>query len=148
MALAFDCSTLFAIDKPAGEPCPNLDSCGQCKVHDRRAELGFGGCIAFDCRGAGQRATDRFRAKGGWMQNPALIGPISRVFSDLLRVHEYLSLLEQVEAFDLAQSERDTVAELRLTLESEDASDAEIKAAQARIDIFLKSLRSYVEARR
>jgi hypothetical protein len=148
MALAFDRSSLFAIDKPAGEPCPNLDACGQCRVHDQRAELGFGGCIAFDCQGAGQRATNLFRAQGGWMKNPALIGPISRVFSDLLRVHDYLSLLEQVEAFDLSPGERDTLAELRMVLERDDASHAEVKAAQGQIDTFLKSLRSHVEAKR
>lgn len=82
------------------------------------------------------------------MKNPALIGPISRVFSDLLRVHDYLSLLEQVEAFDLSPGERDTLAELRMVLERDDASHAEVKAAQGQIDTFLKSLRSHVEAKR
>jgi hypothetical protein len=65
------------------------------------------------------------------MKNPALIGPISRVFSDLLRVHDYLSLLEQVEAFDLSPDERDTLVELRMVLERDDASHAEVKGAAA-----------------
>jgi hypothetical protein len=59
-----------------------------------------------------------------------------------------ISLLEQVEAFDLSPGERDTLAELRMVLERDDASHAEVKAAQGQIDTFLKSLRSHVEAKR
>lgn len=82
------------------------------------------------------------------MNNPALIGPISQLFSDLLRVHDTLSLLEQVEAFNLSPDEREALAELRMVLERDDASHAEVKAAQVKTGSFLKSLRSHVEARR
>jgi hypothetical protein len=53
---AFSRSADFAIDKPAGAPCPNLRGDARCGVHDRLVPLGFRGCVAFDCFGAGQRA--------------------------------------------------------------------------------------------
>lgn len=54
--LAFDRSDLFAFDKPAGVPCPHLNRRNHCRIHDERAELGFGGCVTYDCDGAGPRA--------------------------------------------------------------------------------------------
>lgn len=57
--LAFDASPAFAFDKPAGVPCPNLCA-NRCSIHARFAACGFAGCAAYDCRGAGQRATALF----------------------------------------------------------------------------------------
>ena len=44
----------FAIDKPAGTPCPNLRPDHRCGIHDHLRERGFPGCTVFDCFGAGQ----------------------------------------------------------------------------------------------
>ena len=52
----FSASADFAIDKPPGTPCPNLVPGHRCGVHDRLRPLGFAGCVAYDCFGAGQRA--------------------------------------------------------------------------------------------
>jgi hypothetical protein len=52
----FTASADFAIDKPPGTPCPNLAADHRCTVHDRLRPLGFAGCVAYDCFGAGQRA--------------------------------------------------------------------------------------------
>jgi hypothetical protein len=51
----FAVSTDFAIDKPAGRPCPNLAGDDRCTIHDRLPERGFPGCVTFDCFGAGQQ---------------------------------------------------------------------------------------------
>jgi hypothetical protein len=59
-ALAFDRGPHFAIDKPAGERCPNLAEDHRCALHDRLAAAGFSGCAAYDCLGAGQLATSMF----------------------------------------------------------------------------------------
>ncbi|MBN0039426.1 pentapeptide repeat-containing protein [Cellulosimicrobium cellulans] len=64
----------FAIDKPAGTPCPNLRSDFGCGIHARLRETGFPGCVAYDCLGAGQRVTAAVRsAHGGatWRDDPA-----------------------------------------------------------------------------
>ena len=56
VAPAFAASADFAIDKPAGHPCPNLqEEDFRCGIHDRLRERGFPGCTVFDCFGAGQQ---------------------------------------------------------------------------------------------
>lgn len=144
MALAFDRSSLFAIDKAAGEACPHLDECGACVIHRERAERGFAGCINFDCLGAGQRATQFFSGGSNWRKDQSLVEPMSRAFGLLLRAHEYLSLLDLAEALDISAAERDVLAELRTALEDAGINGREIAAVQSRIDTFLKSLNGYV----
>src|SRR5258706_258674 len=55
VAPAFSASADFAIDKAAGQPCPNLRADFRCSIHDRLRPRGFAGCAAFDCLGAGRR---------------------------------------------------------------------------------------------
>ena len=47
----------FPQDKPPGTPCIFLAADYRCSVHERLAEKGLSGCMAFDCLGAGQRLT-------------------------------------------------------------------------------------------
>jgi hypothetical protein len=56
VAPAFTRSADFPISKPAGAPCPNLAGFS-CSVHTRLRPLGFAGCVAYDCFGAGQRVS-------------------------------------------------------------------------------------------
>nr|BFE68040.1 hypothetical protein GCM10020092_013410 [Actinoplanes digitatis] len=51
VAPAFARSADFAIDKPAGRPCPNLAEDFRCGIHERLPEKGFRGCVVFDCFG-------------------------------------------------------------------------------------------------
>jgi hypothetical protein len=61
VAPAFVKSADFAIDKAAGQPCPNLRAEFRCSIHDWLRPSGFGGCSAYDCFGAGQKlAQDTF----------------------------------------------------------------------------------------
>jgi hypothetical protein len=55
VAPALTRSADFAIDKPAGRPCPNLEADHRCGIHGRLRHSGFPGCVAYDCFGAGQR---------------------------------------------------------------------------------------------
>jgi hypothetical protein len=52
---AFSASSDFAIDKAAGQPCPNLRADFACAIHDRLRQRGFPGCAVYDCFGAGQQ---------------------------------------------------------------------------------------------
>ena len=54
---AFARSADFAIDKPAGTPCPNLGEGFGCRIHAELRPRGFAGCTAYDCFGAGQRVS-------------------------------------------------------------------------------------------
>jgi hypothetical protein len=70
----FAASADFAIDKPAGRPCPNLQADHRCGIHARLRESGFRGCTVYDCFGAGQRVTAATRAADGsptdWRASP------------------------------------------------------------------------------
>ena len=71
---AFAASADFAIDKPAGRPCPNLQLDSRCGIHARLRESGFRGCTVYDCFGAGQRVTAATRTADGsatdWRRSP------------------------------------------------------------------------------
>ncbi len=74
MGPAFAASADFAIDKPAGRSCPNLQLDSRCGIHARLRESGFRGCAVYDCFGAGQRVTAATRAADGsptdWRASP------------------------------------------------------------------------------
>jgi hypothetical protein len=56
IAPPFSASSDFAINKRAGEPCPNLHA-ARCAIHDDLRDRGFRGCTVYDCFGAGQAVT-------------------------------------------------------------------------------------------
>ena len=57
VAPAFSASADFAIDKPAGHPCPHLRPDFRCGIHTDLRGRGFRGCAVYDCFGAGLLAT-------------------------------------------------------------------------------------------
>ncbi|MFG2602646.1 pentapeptide repeat-containing protein [Streptomyces sp. NPDC048514] len=57
VALPFARSTDFALDKPAGTPCPNLGRDHRCGIHADLRDKGFAGCTVYDCFGAGQKVS-------------------------------------------------------------------------------------------
>ena len=73
VALAFDKSEWFPIDKPNGVVCPQLDGSNRCKIYDTREALGYNGCLNFDCHGAGQRVTQEVFGGRSWREDPALL---------------------------------------------------------------------------
>jgi hypothetical protein len=60
VATSFEASEDFALDKPMGQPCPNLRADCRCAIHGELVERGFRGCALFDCHGAGPRVTRAF----------------------------------------------------------------------------------------
>ena len=60
VAPSFEASDDFALDKAAGERCPNLTTDHRCRIHDELRVRGFSGCAIYVCYGAGQRATRAF----------------------------------------------------------------------------------------
>ncbi|RZS91774.1 pentapeptide repeat protein [Motilibacter rhizosphaerae] len=83
---AFAASADFAIDKPAGTPCPHLALDSRCRIHDELPQRGFPGCTAFDCLGAGQRVTARF-APRSWRDAP---DEVAAAFEEARGLHELL----------------------------------------------------------
>lgn len=104
MALAFDAGDDFAIDKPAGLPCPNLAADYSCSLYGRLEQEGFRGCARYECLGAGQRVTQELFGGQGWREAPELAGPMIAAFSALRQVHEALELLDAARRLDLPAS--------------------------------------------
>lgn len=94
-ALPFAASADFAIDKPAAVPCPQLAQDFRCGIHRDLGERGFGGCVAFDCFGAGQQVTQVSFGGTDWVRRPDLAGQIFDVFTVVLHLHELLWYLHQ-----------------------------------------------------
>jgi len=101
VAPAFTASADFALDKPAGVPCPNLRRDALCGIHDRLRPAGFPGCAVFDCFGAGQHVVavvlggprdERSPSQTGAMH--AALDPARSLFEVLHHLAEALSLLD------------------------------------------------------
>src|SRR3954451_3925369 len=89
-APAFAKSSDFAIDKPAGTPCPNLADDFRCSIHERLEERGFKGCTVFDCFGAGQRITQETFGGRDWRTVPGLAGPMFASLPVVRQLHELM----------------------------------------------------------
>ena len=85
---AFAASADFAIDKPAGQPCPNLRGDNACSIHDRLRDRGFGGCVAFDCFGAGQQVVQVTFGGRDWRDAPEVAASMFTVLPVVRQLHE------------------------------------------------------------
>jgi uncharacterized protein YjbI with pentapeptide repeats len=105
---AFSASADFAIDKPAGTPCPNLLADHRCGIHDRLRDKGFPGCTVYDCFGAGQRIANETVGSRKLKY---------QAFPAMRDLHELLYYVTEAAAFPLA-----------------DAVRPDLRAAAARLD--------------
>ena len=150
VVFAFDRSESFAIDKAAGEVCPNLDDCGQCSVFEARDRLGFHGCISYDCHGAGQVVTQEVFKGRSWRDDAALTERMGATLSVLRQIHEQLLLLETAEKLPLETEERNRLADLKASLVPETAwteerlRDYPLESTIRRVGAFLTGLRRHV----
>jgi len=105
VALAFTKSADFPFDKPAGEPCVNLDTRDGCRIHPHLRERGFKGCTVFDCFGAGQKVSRGTFDGRSWRDDPATRAAMFSTFPIVRRLHELLWYLD--EAIALVEGDRD-----------------------------------------
>jgi uncharacterized protein YjbI with pentapeptide repeats len=95
VAPAFSRSAEFAIDKPAGVPCPNLADDHRCSIHARLRAEGFAGCTAYDCFGAGQRLAQVTFGGRDWRTHQAVAAPMMSALPILRGLHELLWYLDE-----------------------------------------------------
>lgn len=112
---AFARSADFAIDKPAGVPCPHLDLGSRCTIHADLRARGFPGCVVFDCFGAGQATTARLPGLDARTATPAESETLATAFRTLLRLHELLWYLREARALAPAELRDDVEAAARAT---------------------------------
>lgn len=149
-ALSFQRGSQFGHDKLAGEPCQYLAGDFRCKIHARREQLGYDGCEAFDCLGAGQRASAIFAGEN-WRRDPAIARRLYASFSLLLRIQEMRRALETAANLDLRADLHDERLELLGTLSAQGESRREDIADEASRTLkdcraFLKRLASELAA--
>ena len=95
VAPAFAASADFALDKPAGEPCPHLGADARCGIHADLRGRGFPGCAVFDCFGAGQHVVQLTFAGGDWRASPATAAAMFAVFPVVRQLKELLWYLAE-----------------------------------------------------
>lgn len=122
VAPAFVRSADFPITKPAGVPCPHLAGT-LCAVHDRLRPLGFAGCVAYDCFGAGQRVS-------------ALPLPAQEMYAALpvvRQLHELLWYLGEASSRAPSPSLADAVLRVRALAARPDVVSVDVAAERARV---------------
>lgn len=141
----------FAIDKPAGVPCPHLGDDNRCGVYGQRSELGFRGCIAHDCFGAGQRVSQEVFGGRSWRDDPAILPAMSEAFFSLREIHGFVVMLDAARKLPLAADDRGSLDSLIDELSpgkgwtEESLIAYEHSDLAARTKAFLKTLRPYFE---
>jgi uncharacterized protein YjbI with pentapeptide repeats len=118
VAPAFSASADFAIDKPAGHPCPHLQADFRCGIHEDLRREGFPGCAAYDCFGAGQQVSQVTFGGRDWRRDPRAATQMYRVFLIMRQLHELLWYLVAALALEPARAVH---GELRLALETTEA---------------------------
>ncbi|MER5452909.1 pentapeptide repeat-containing protein [Streptomyces sp. NPDC002764] len=115
VALPFAASADFALDKPAGTPCPNLRDDHRCGIHARLRQEGFTGCTVYDCFGAGQQVSQITFGGQDWRTGPReRARQMFDVFPVVRQLHELLWYL--TEALELPAA-RPVHADLRRALD-------------------------------
>jgi uncharacterized protein YjbI with pentapeptide repeats len=106
VALTLTRSQDFAIDKSAGEPCPNLLDDFGCGIHDRLRGRGFAGCTVYDCFGAGQKVSQVTFGGTSWQQEPDTAGQMFATLPIMRQLHEMLWYLAEAERSPQAEALR------------------------------------------
>lgn len=106
VAPGFSASADFAIDKPAGRPCPHLAGDFRCSIHDRLRANGFPGCTVYDCFGAGQKIAQETFGGRDWRSAPEIAERMFAAFGVMRDLHELLWYLTEALGFDAARSVR------------------------------------------
>ena len=148
VALAFDRSPLFGFDKPAGQPCRRLTPGGRCSIHAERQARGFGGCVAYDCLGAGQHVTQGLFGGRSWQADPGLLEPMMRAFAAVKAAREFIPVLREAGALPLPAPARRRLGILAQGLDDAavtPTSPAAMSALEDDVRAFLRSLRPVAE---
>jgi uncharacterized protein YjbI with pentapeptide repeats len=132
VAPAFSASADFAINKNAGQTCPNLQSDFRCGIHTHLRQQGFRGCTVYDCFGAGQRVSQVTFGGHDWRRVPGTAKQMFEVFPIMRDLHELLWYLS--EALTL-QPARSLHAELSLALKETERLTHNGPAALIELDV-------------
>ncbi|OIK29503.1 pentapeptide repeat-containing protein [Streptomyces malaysiense] len=153
VALPFAASADFALDKPAGRPCPNLATDHRCGIHARLRDSGFTGCTVYDCFGAGQKVSRHTFDGQDWRTAPKdRARRMFEVFPVVRQLHELLWYLTEALSLPAARPLR---AGLRRALEeterltllpAEELAALDVAAHRSEINVLLLRTSELVRA--
>ena len=141
VAPAFSVSADFAIDKPAGHPCPNLQPDFRCGIHKDLRRHGFPGCAVYDCFGAGQQVSQVTFGGRDWRQAPQAAEQMYAVFPIMRQLHELLWYLTAALAVRSAHAVHGDLRLIRKATEAMTHSPADVL-----LDLDIESHRGEVNA--
>ncbi|MGW7411542.1 pentapeptide repeat-containing protein [Streptomyces sp. NPDC054863] len=113
VALTLTKSSDFAIDKPAGKPCPNLGEGFGCGIHSRLRGEGFSGCTVYDCFGAGQKVSQVTFAGVNWREEPGSSELMFALLPVMKQLHELLWYVAEGLRLDVARPVHGELRRLR-----------------------------------
>lgn len=151
VAFAFACSEEFAIDKSMGAPCPNLDHQYRCRIYQKREQLGFRGCVSYDCYGAGQRVTQEIFGDRSWPDDPRILPQMIRAFLAMREVQSLILMLNITTEAALSREERKALQSFLVELTPTGGWTRESLAAfernglSRRVHRFLRSLKRHFD---
>ena len=143
VAPAFAASADFALDKPAGRPCPHLAGDDRCTIHDRLRESAFPGCEVYDCFGAGQQVT-QVTFRGAPRPGGDGAAELFAAFGVVRQLHELLWYLADARGRESTRDLHDELAaavdETRLLAEGDAAAllRLDLDAHGRRVDALLR----------
>ncbi len=132
VALPFAASADFAVNKPAGKPCTNLQTDFRCGIHTRLRKQGFPGCTVYDCFGAGQKVSQVTFGGQDWRQAPDTAQQMFDVFPVMRQLHELLWYLNEALALPAA---RPVHADVRRLLDETEALTRRDSASLLEVDV-------------
>lgn len=132
----------FAIDKPAGEPCPNLRDDFRCGIHAELRPRGFPGCTVYDCFGAGQQVVQVTFGGATWQSSAR--DEMLAAFAVLRPLHELLWHLDAARGIAAAARLRPALDEQVARAErlagapAADLGNVDIAGLRAEADVLLR----------
>ena len=141
MALTFSRSADFAIDKPAGEACPNLSTDFRCGIHSRLRSKGFPGCTVYDCFGAGQEISRR--AGTSWREQPGQ--SMFAALPILRQLHELLWYL--TEALEYTADAQPAIDRVEAVCRTADLTAVDVAAERAVVNELLLTTSRHVRGK-
>jgi uncharacterized protein YjbI with pentapeptide repeats len=132
VAPAFSASADFAINKPAGAACPNLQMDFRCGIHTCLRQQGFRGCTVYDCFGAGQKVSQVTFAGRDWQQAPDTAQQMFEVFPIMRDLHELLWYVTEALTF---QASGPLLADLRQALDETERLTRQSPAVLIELDV-------------
>lgn len=134
--LGFERSADFPLDKATGTPCPQLDGTHRCRIHESLVDVGYRGCVAYTCFGAGPTVTRAARGRT-WVGDPTTQDLLARAFPIARQLHELAWYLIEAGRHDLPkplhQRVRDALRETEslATSEIHDLADLDVTTHRA-----------------